>query len=159
VKKAGLSLALGALLAAAIFPAHAAPSPTIGPGNPLIDAVQNDDRSSVAELLGQHPEVNARLEDGGTALAWAAVRSNAEIAELLLKAGANPNLVNEQGIGPLYLAIANGSPAIVRLLVAHGADVNLARPDGETPLMLATRLGQIDAIKMMPGTKSSARRL
>ncbi|HWD98665.1 MAG TPA: hypothetical protein VG345_06500, partial [Bryobacteraceae bacterium] len=77
MKKTGLGLAIGALLAAAVLPAHAAPSPTIGQGNPLIDAVQNDDRSSVAELLGQHPDVNARLEDGATALAWAAVRSNA----------------------------------------------------------------------------------
>jgi ankyrin repeat protein len=149
VKKSGISFAVGALLAVAAFSAHAAPSPSIGPGNPLIGAVQNDDRSSVVELLHQHPDVNARLEDGATALAWAAVRSNSDIAELLLKGGANPNIVNEQGIGPLYLAIGNGSTAIVRLLLAHGANVNLARPDGETPLMLATRLGQVDVMKML----------
>src|SRR5438874_6928938 len=112
----------------------------------LIDAVQNDDRAQVTELLGKHVDVNAQEVDGSTALAWAAIRCNAGIAALLLKAGANPNLTNEQGVGPLYLALTNGALDIVRLLLGKGADPNLARTDGETPLMTAARLGQIDAM-------------
>ncbi len=72
----------------------AAETPT---GGALIDAVQNDDRAAVAALLNKRVDVNAREDDGATALAWAAVRCNSEIAALLLKSGANPNLVNEQG--------------------------------------------------------------
>jgi ankyrin repeat protein len=115
----------------------------------LIEAVQNDDQAAVAALLTKRVDVNAREDDGATALAWAAVRCNVEIAALLLKAGANPNVTNEQGIGPLYLAITNGSPAIVQLLLGKGADPNIAREDGETPLMAAARLGQIDVMKML----------
>src|SRR5689334_18483938 len=74
----------------------------------LFTAVRNEDRPAVAALLRQKIDVNAREEDGATALAWAAVRCNHEIAAMLVKAGANPNLTNEQGIGPLYLAITNG---------------------------------------------------
>lgn len=118
-------------------------------GSPLIEAVQNDDRAAVQSLLKQHVKVNAREEDGGTALAWAAVRCNFEIATDLLKAGANPNIVNEQGIGPLYLAITNGSPALVELLLTKGANPNLAREDGETPLLTATRLGQVEMLKAL----------
>ena len=68
-------------------------------------------------------------------------RSNIAVAEFLLKAGADPNLTNELGIGPLSLAITNGSSAIARLLLRNGADPNMARENGETPLMTAARLG------------------
>jgi len=125
------------------------PAPFETASNALIEAVQADDRAAVAHVLATHPEINIAEDDGSTALAWAAIRSNGEIAQLLLKAGANPNLVNEQGVGPLYIAIENGSALIVRMLLANGADANLARLDGETPLMLATRLGQIETMKML----------
>jgi ankyrin repeat protein len=141
--KSGIVLA-SCLLASALVPAVQA-----GFGGALIEAVQNDDQAAVASLLRQKADVNAREEDGATALAWAAVRSNVEIAALLLQAGANPNLTNEQGIGPLYLAMTNGSPAIVKLLLAKGADPNIAREDGETALMTATRLGQVDVLKLL----------
>src|SRR5436305_2193224 len=115
----------------------------------LFTAVQNEDRAAVTALLRQKTDVNAREEDGATALAWAALRCNREIAALLLKARANPNLVNEQGIGPLYIAVANGAPEIVKLLLENRADPNLAREDGETPLMTAARLGQVDVMRML----------
>jgi ankyrin repeat protein len=115
----------------------------------IIAAVQNDDNAQVTELLRQHSNVNVQEGDGSTALAWAAVRCNVDIAKLLLKAGAKPNLTNEQGIGPLYLAITNGSPAMVRLLLDNGADPNVAKADGETLLMTASRLGQTDVMTML----------
>src|SRR5436190_20607403 len=85
-------------------------------GEALLDAARSDDRAAVSALLSQGADVNAREDDGTTALAWAATRSNKDIAELLLNAGANPNLTYELGIGPLYLAITNGSASIVRHL-------------------------------------------
>ena len=98
----------------------------------------------------RNADVNAQEDDGATALAWAAVRCNIEIAKLLLKAGANPNLTNEQGIGPL---VSGDHEWLARrwceLLLGNGADPNVAREDGETPLMTATRLGQIDVMKML----------
>jgi ankyrin repeat protein len=120
-----------------------------GLGGALFDAVRNDDRAAVAALLNGRIDVNAREEDGATALAWAAMRSNIEIATLLLNRGANPNLTNEQGIGPLYLAITNGSAGLAKLLLEKGADPNIAREDGETALMTATHLGQIDVMKLL----------
>ena len=83
----------------------------------LVDAAYNDDRRAVATLLAQRGEVNAVSDDGFTALAWAAMRSNVEIVSLLLGAGADVNLVNQFGVGPLSLAIENGSLPIVRLLL------------------------------------------
>ncbi len=140
--KTGARLLTLCLLASAAMPAATS-------GTALIEAVQNDDQAATAALLKKHVDVNAREDDGATALDWAAMRCNVEIAAMLLKAGANPNLKNEQGIGALNLAITNGSTAIVQLLLDKGADANLAREDGETPLMTAARLNQLDVMKKL----------
>src|SRR6185312_16415307 len=135
-------------LSAVAVAAKAATLP-VAESNALVEAVQADDRASVARILATHPNVNFQQDDGSTALAWAAVRCNIEVAQLLMKAGANPNLTNEQGVGPLYIAIENRSTPMVRMLLSHGANPNRARSNGETPLMLATRLGQIEVMKTL----------
>lgn len=115
----------------------------------LLDAARGDDRGAVEQLLKQGANPNERESDGATPLAWAATRTNTEIAGMLLKAGADPNLTNELGIGPLALAIANGSSEIVTQLLARGADPNVSRENGETPLMMAARMGRIDMMKSL----------
>lgn len=47
---------------------------------------------------------------------------------------------NNNGLTPLYLAIANGHEQTARILVQHGALVNHASPDGMTPLWLAATM-------------------
>ena len=54
----------------------------------LIDAVARDDVAMVRTLLTSRVDVNAAAADGATALHRAAQRDNAEIAGLLLAAGA-----------------------------------------------------------------------
>jgi len=144
--KRGMFTFIAAVLVTPVF--SGTPAET-GSGQTLIQAVQNDDQSSVAALLREKVDVNAREDDGATPLAWAAVRCNIQIAGLLLRAGANPNLTNEQGIGPLYIAITNGSPGMVKLLLQNGAAANVARESGETPLMAAARLGQTEVARML----------
>jgi ankyrin repeat protein len=122
---------------------------TAGLDGTLIDAVRSDDRAAVAALVAQGADVNTRQADGATALAWAAIRSNAGIAELLLNAGAKPDLTNALGIGPLSLAVQNRSTAMVHLLLDNGADPNVTRESGETPLMTAARDGQVDVMKFL----------
>jgi ankyrin repeat protein len=142
--KVGIGVLACALAISCVLSAAQGPS-----ASALFDAVRNDDRAVAASLIARNADVNAREDDGGTPLDWAAVRCNAEIVTLLLNAGANPNLLNEQGVGPLYLAMTNGSSEIARLLLAKGADPNAAREDGETPLMTAARMGQVDVVKML----------
>ncbi|MBI2687375.1 MAG: ankyrin repeat domain-containing protein [Acidobacteria bacterium] len=115
----------------------------------LLDAVRNDDRGAVELLLKEGANPNERESDGSTPLAWAAMRTNSDIAAMLLKAGADPNLTNELGIGPLALAIGNGSGAIVTQLLGNRADPNVARESGETPLMTAARMGRVDIMKAL----------
>lgn len=118
-------------------------------GAALLDAARNDDRGAVERLLREGVNANERESDGTTALAWAATRTNVEMAAALLRGGADPNLTNELGIGPLALAILNGSRPMVTLLLEHKADPNVARENGETPLMTAARLGYADMMKAL----------
>lgn len=118
-------------------------------GSALIDAAQADDSAAVKALLARGTDVNAREEDGSTALTWAVMRSNTGIAQALLNSGADPNLTNELGIGALSLAIANGSTPMVKLLLEKGADPNVARENGETPLMTAARMSQVEVMNLL----------
>lgn len=117
----------------------------------LPGAARDDHESAVEALLAAKADVDARDEDGTTALGWSAMRCNTRIAERLLKAGANPDLANGLDIGPLALAITNGCPGMVRLLLDHRANPNAARENGETPLMTAARLGQVEVMKLLLG--------
>lgn len=115
----------------------------------LLEAVRNDDLAAAVRLLESGADSNAREQDGATALAWAAMRSNIAMTRLLLQSGADPNLTNELGIGPLALAVANGSTAIAALLLENGANPNVARENGETPLMAAARRGQLEVVRLL----------
>ena len=118
-------------------------------GGPLLAAAREDHSAAVAALVERGADVNWQEPDGSTALAWAAVRGNAEVATALLRAGADPDLANALGIGPLALAIENGATEVARLLLGSGADPNVARESGETPLMMAARTGQIDLMRLL----------
>jgi ankyrin repeat protein len=92
------------------------------------------DLDRVRELLDHDPSLANRASEyvtyysgSGTPLRNAAANGHAEIVELLLSRGADPNLP-EDGIAPhghaLYSAAANGHLAIARTLLAHGAFPN-----------------------------------
>ena len=50
--------------------------------------------------------------------------ANVELAGMLLEAGADANVANEDGQTPLMLAARTGNVAVAELLVRQGADVN-----------------------------------
>ena len=57
--------------------------------SPVADAAERGDEAAVKSLLKDGADVNAAQGDGMSALHWAADRGNAELAELLIYAGAN----------------------------------------------------------------------
>ena len=59
------------------------------------------------------------------------------IAELLLKNGANPDSYDKDGFTPLHLAVFDSNLEKVKLLVKHGANMNIKDLEGLTPLMWA----------------------
>src|ERR1700726_1775209 len=57
-------------------------------------------------------------------LAEAVKVASAEMVGMLLDAGADANVANEDGQTPLMLAARTGDVGVARLLVQHGADVS-----------------------------------
>ena len=99
----------------------------------LLDAVITRDTARARDLINKGAEVNARdAEHGETALMLAVKFADAELVQLLLAAGAEVDVRDDQGRTALYLAEA-GSEAFEALRQA-GADVYVRDRDGETLL-------------------------
>ena len=99
---------------------------TAGPDAPLADAAEKMDRASIRTLLQKRVDVNTPQIDGMTALHWATYQDDLEIAELLVRAGANVKAASRYGVTPLSLACTNGNGAMVERLLKAGADPNTA---------------------------------
>jgi uncharacterized protein len=131
-------LSLTVLLSAAIFAAD---------GSPIANAAQNGDREAVRALLKKGIDVNEAQGDGSTALHWAAIKGDAEMARMLIYAGANVRATTRIGAyTPLYLAAKGGYSDVVAVLLAGGADAKAVTSNGTTPLMIAAAAGDTRSI-------------
>jgi ankyrin repeat protein len=115
----------------------------------VADAAKADDLSAVAKLIKEHADVNGAVNDGSTALLWAAYHSNVEMTKALLAAGASVDAANHYGVTPLLQASRNGDVEVMRALLDAGAQPTRWHPEGETPLMAASRTGRVDAVKLL----------
>ena len=114
---------------------------------PVADAAMGGDRAAVKALLQQGSDVNAAQGDGMTALHWAAMKNDAELAQMLVYAGANVKATTRLGANtPLVMASRNGNAPVVQVLLEAGADAKAATSTGTTPLMLASASGSVDAV-------------
>jgi ankyrin repeat protein len=121
----------------------------------LADAVKAGDKAAVAALLQKKVDVNAAEADGTTPLQWAVRQSftkdDLEIADQLIRAGADVKAANRYGVTALYLACVNGNAAMIERLLKAGADANAATTEGETALMTVARTGNVEAAKVLLG--------
>jgi ankyrin repeat protein len=118
---------------------------------PVAEAAMRGDREAVKALLQKGADVNVPLSDGMTALHYAASLGDAQMAEMLIYAGANPQArtrINDYT--PLHLAAESGSGAVVKMLLTAGADVNATTTvSGVTPIHLAASAGNVGAVNAL----------
>ena len=80
---------------------------------------------------------------GRTALYAAVSYNKQEVVNLLLSAGANPNIPTDNGSFPLTEAIGNQNTGIVRALLSNNAQANVVdRSLATSPLIFATILNE-----------------
>jgi len=97
---------------------------------PLMRAIKlphyNDEEKknvlTIVRLLLAFPGIDVNVQDcvGTTALLFAVANRDLETVGELLKAGASPNLANDQGITPLHAAVINKDQFMVELLLEYG---------------------------------------
>src|SRR6187401_3102421 len=118
--------------------------------SPVADAAARGDREAVKTLLKQAADVNAAQGDGMTALHWAAMNGDLELAQMLIFAGANVRATTRLGTyTPLYLASQQGHGKVIQALVKAGGDVKAGTPNGTTPLMVAAASGEVEAVRVL----------
>ena len=116
----------------------------------LHHACWNDQGEVVKVLIEKDKDsVNSLNDEGESPLMLAVRRSNLVIAELLLAAGAKPDIANISGVLPMHIVADNGDLFLGKALLAAGASVNAKTTDGQTPLILATRSGKNDFTAML----------
>ncbi len=116
----------------------------------LLEAAKTQDWASVRSLLQEKGvNINAAQADGATALAYAVYWDKLDSVQLLLEAGADPDIGNDYDVTPLMLAAENRSQAMVKLLLKAGADPDIASWSGETLLMTVTRTGMLEAVQLL----------
>ena len=77
-------------------------------------------------------------------------RGDSAMVKILLQAGADPNVVDNDRVTPLMLAAKRGYTEVTKALVAAGADVNAADKDGKPLLMHAMDLEEyVEVIRLL----------
>jgi uncharacterized protein len=102
----------------------------------------------VRQLLADGADV---CETGVTALSWAAIMGEVEIASLLVDAGVSANAGDKWGNCPLHHAAMERRVEIMRFLLARGADPNAADARGASPLLASISPSRdcLDAVRVL----------
>lgn len=101
-----------------------------------------------AQVLIDWPktDVNSLNAKGESPLMLAALKGHQDLAEKLIKKGAD---VNKTDWAPLHYAASSGQLAIISLLLENSAYIDAESPNGTTPLMMAAMYGTPAAVKLL----------
>ena len=119
----------------------------------LTIAAEMGNIKTVRFLLRYNAKVDACCERGRTPLYSAVSASKSNICQILLEAGANPNIKTKRGFSSLHRAAYNGNAEIVGMILSNGkADKSLKNGNGKTFVDLA-REGKKDQVLSLLGEK------
>jgi uncharacterized protein len=141
-----------ALLSALLMPAFATAQPLEQDdrrGQELLLAVKMAESERALVLLDGTRDIDHAEPDGMTALHYAVLNNDIELARALLRAGADAQARTRYGVNPIYLAAQNGSAGMTRQLLDAGANPNEIYREGESVLHTAARTGNVETVKVL----------
>lgn len=121
-------------------------------------AAANNKHEIIPFLIENGADINSKTDDKfeNTPLILACLSGYEEVAEVLLKNGANPNLENktnstiiETPMTPLVISITKGFTEIVKILIKNRADPNKVSYEGFTPLQYAAIEGNAQIVDFL----------
>lgn len=102
----------------------------------LMSAATNNDVEGVKFFMHSDPvSINQKNFGGATALHLAARQGGFEVVDILVKAGAKIDAVDNEGWTPLMRAANASNPKIVKLLIDNGADATAKNSVGESAII------------------------
>ncbi len=130
------------------------PSGSICMADAIHDAANAGNLAEMRRLIDADPKVvNAQLPTGATALLWACIRGQVEVARLLVERGADVDIPQGDGWSPLHAAVTDGNDAahveLTRLLLDHKAKIGITNVNGLTPLHVAAQKGNTSTMQLL----------
>jgi ankyrin repeat protein len=99
------------------------------------------------ELLELGADIEFADSQNRSPLYLACMLDNTEVAQILLRNGANPNIIDSSRVcTPLYIACGNDNVGLVIGLSENGANQHFVDPSGNTALHIAASIGNTEVI-------------
>ena len=107
-------------------------------------------KENLQAIIDHGVDINASNKMNVTALMVACQRGNTDVINILLNAGADPNIADEKGAACIHHAVGGGCRKEVLLrLISRGADVNATTKINRTALKIACLNRNEDAINVL----------
>ena len=114
-------------------------------------AVADCSADTVLQIIEYGADVNAVDKRNRTALLLSCLNVNScSIVKILLAAGADPIIADDEGFSCLHAAIyGHCSKETLQALIDHGADIDAKKEDGTNALLSACTKGQSESVRFL----------
>ncbi|KAL8691052.1 MAG: hypothetical protein Q9218_003636 [Villophora microphyllina] len=123
-----------------------------GSGPLHLSAQNREDDATIALMLLEHgANINARGEQGRSALQVATAAENVNVMKFLLDHSALIDAQSNNGTTALYTAAQMGHVSAMQILLSHGANTMIADIRGFTPLHTVVKGNDLQMVQMLLG--------
>ena len=115
----------------------------------LMQAIYLREHQKVAKQISIGADVNYTLPGMDTPLRLALNVEDVRVAEMLLHAGANPDVCDDMGSTPLMQAVKGRNLKLVSALLRAKANVNAISNTHDSPILIAAEVGNPEILELL----------